>query len=116
MHRRGAARRNMMHGWPNGPRKRRDRRQSSSNLDRRSPGEEEMMMLENRALRIVVGIFFAVFVVPAFAHDPSHPELNDWFNRLSSKKPVLLIDRRRNRSRSRLGIKGRALSRPSRRQ
>jgi hypothetical protein len=48
-----------------------------------------MMMPENRAQRIFLGIFFAVFVVPVFAHDPSHPELNDWFNRLSSKKSGL---------------------------
>ena len=44
------------------------------------------MMPENRTPRIFLGIFFAIFVVPAFAHDPIHPELNDWFDRLSSKK------------------------------
>ena len=27
-----------------------------------------------------------ILVAPALAHDPSHPELNDWFNRLSNKQ------------------------------
>ena len=44
------------------------------------------MMLENRASRIFLGIFFAIFVAPALAHDPSHPELNEWFDRLASGK------------------------------
>ena len=43
------------------------------------------MMLQNRVAGIFLGIFFAIFVAPALAHDPSRPELNDWFNRLSSK-------------------------------
>ena len=29
-------------------------------------------------------LFFAGFVAPGFAHDPSHPELNEWFNGLKS--------------------------------
>ncbi len=41
-------------------------------------------MPKNRAPRICLGIFFAIFVAPALAHDPSHPELNNWFNRLAS--------------------------------
>jgi hypothetical protein len=44
------------------------------------------MMLENRAPRIFLGIFFAIFVAPALAHDPSRSELNEWFNKLSSGK------------------------------
>ena len=44
------------------------------------------MMLENRAPRIFLGIFLAIFVAPALAHDPSRPELNEWFNKLSSGK------------------------------
>jgi hypothetical protein len=52
-----------------------------------SPAKGEMtMMLENRAPRIFLGIFFAIFVAPALAHDPSHPELNEWFDRLASGK------------------------------
>jgi hypothetical protein len=43
-------------------------------------------MLENRAPRIFLGIFFAIFVAPALAHDPSRPELTEWFNKLSSGK------------------------------
>ena len=43
------------------------------------------MMLQNRVAGIFLGIFLAIFVAPALAHDPSHPEFNDWFNRLSSK-------------------------------
>jgi len=51
------------------------------------PATGEMtMMLENRVAGIFLGIFFAIFVAPALAHDPSHPEFNDWFNRLSSKR------------------------------
>src|SRR5437588_3738793 len=50
-----------------------------------SPGEGGMtVMPKNRAPRICLGIFFAIFVAPALAHDPSHPELNTWFNRLAS--------------------------------
>ena len=41
-------------------------------------------MLRNRASRIFLGTFFAVFVAPALAHDPSHPELNGWFDKLAS--------------------------------
>jgi hypothetical protein len=29
---------------------------------------------------------FLLLCTPAFAHDPSHPELNDWFDRLASGK------------------------------
>src|SRR5258705_6352213 len=44
-----------------------------------SPAKGEMtMMLQNRAPRIFLGIFLAIFVVPAPAHDPSRPELNGW--------------------------------------
>jgi len=80
-----------------------------------SPGEGGMtVMPKNRAPRICLGIFFAIFVAPALAHDPSHPELNNWFNRLASGRGLcLLVDRRCNRSRPRLGIEGGALSRPS---
>jgi len=49
-------------------------------------GEGGTMMLENRAPRIFLGIFFAIFVAPALAHDPSRPELNTWFDQLASKK------------------------------
>ena len=50
-----------------------------------SPGEGGMTVKpKNRAPRIYLGIFFAIFVAPALAHDPSHPELNIWFNRLAS--------------------------------
>jgi len=41
-------------------------------------------MLRNRASRIFLGTFFAVFFAPALAHDPSHPELNGWFDKLAS--------------------------------
>ena len=52
---------------------------------RRRTGEGEMtMMLENRAPRIFLGIFLAIFVAPALAHDPSHSELNGWFDKLAS--------------------------------
>jgi len=47
-------------------------------------GEGGTMMLENRAPRIFLGIFLAIFVAPALAHDPSHPELNGWFDKLAS--------------------------------
>jgi hypothetical protein len=48
-------------------------------------GEGEMtVMLENRAPRIFLGVFLAIFVAPALAHDPSHPELNGWFDKLAS--------------------------------
>jgi hypothetical protein len=57
----------------------------SLRLDGRGEGEMTMM-LENRAPRIFLGIFFAIFVAPALAHDPSHPELNEWFDRLASGK------------------------------
>jgi len=43
-----------------------------------------MMMLENRAPRIFLGIFLAIFVAPALAHDPSHSELNGWFDNRAS--------------------------------
>ena len=42
------------------------------------------MMLQNRVAGIFLGIFFASFVAPALAHDPSHPELNGWFDKLAS--------------------------------
>ncbi len=42
------------------------------------------MMLENRAPRIFLGIFFAIFAAPALAHDPTRPELNSWFDKLAS--------------------------------
>jgi len=29
---------------------------------------------------------FLLLCMPALAHDPSHPELNEWFNRLASGK------------------------------
>jgi hypothetical protein len=29
---------------------------------------------------------FLLLCTPALAHDPSHPELNEWFNRLASGK------------------------------
>ena len=34
----------------------------------------------------ILGIFFAIFVAPALAHDPSRPELNTWFDQLASKR------------------------------
>jgi hypothetical protein len=33
-------------------------------------------------MRIV--LIFLLFCSPAFAHDPEHPELNEWFSRLAS--------------------------------
>jgi hypothetical protein len=33
-------------------------------------------------MRIV--LIFLLLCTPALAHDPSHPELNEWFNRLAS--------------------------------
>jgi hypothetical protein len=33
-------------------------------------------------MRIV--LIFLLLCTPALAHDPSHPELNEWFNRLTS--------------------------------
>jgi len=44
------------------------------------------MMLQNRVAGIFFGIFLAIFVAPALAHDPSRPELNTWFDQLASKK------------------------------
>ena len=41
-------------------------------------------MPRNRASRIFLGIFFAIFVAPALAHDPNRPELNSWFDHLAS--------------------------------
>ena len=41
-------------------------------------------MPTNRASRIFLGIFFAIFVAPALAHDPNRPELNSWFDHLAS--------------------------------
>jgi hypothetical protein len=35
-------------------------------------------------MRIV--LIFLLLCTPALAHDPSHPELNEWFNRLASGK------------------------------
>jgi hypothetical protein len=35
-------------------------------------------------MRIV--LIFLLLCTPALAHDPSHPELNEWFNRLTSGK------------------------------
>ena len=50
-----------------------------------SPAKGKMtMMLQNRAPRIFLGIFLAIFVVPALAHDPSRPELNGWYDKLAS--------------------------------
>ena len=31
-------------------------------------------------------LILLLLCTPALAHDPSHPELNDWFNRLASGK------------------------------
>ena len=47
-------------------------------------GEEGTIMLENRAPKIFLGVFLAISVAPALAHDPSHPELNGWFDKLAS--------------------------------
>ena len=41
-------------------------------------------MPRNRASRIFLGIFFAIFVAPALAHDANRPELNGWFDKLAS--------------------------------
>ena len=41
---------------------------------------------QNRVLGIFLGIFFSIVIAPALAHDPSHPELNGWFNKLASGK------------------------------
>jgi hypothetical protein len=35
-------------------------------------------------MRIV--LVFLLLCAPALAHDPSHPELNEWFNSLASRK------------------------------
>jgi hypothetical protein len=35
-------------------------------------------------MRIV--LVFLLLCTPALAHDPSHPELNEWFNSLASRK------------------------------
>ena len=35
-------------------------------------------------MRII--LIFLLLCTPAHAHDPSHPELNEWFNRLASGK------------------------------
>ena len=56
----------------------------SLGLDGRLAKGGMTVMPKNRAPRICLGIFFAIFVAPALAHDPSHPELNNWFNRLAS--------------------------------
>jgi hypothetical protein len=45
-----------------------------------------MKGLQNRVLGIFLGIFFSIVIAPALAHDPSHPELNGWFNKLASGK------------------------------
>ncbi len=54
-------------------------------------------------MRIV--LIFLLLCTPAYAHDPSHPELNEWFNRLASGKGLCCsfrgpMDRRSRRCRN----------------
>ena len=42
-------------------------------------------------MRIV--LIFLPLCAPALAHDPSHPELNEWFNRLASGKGYVVRSR-----------------------
>jgi hypothetical protein len=44
-------------------------------------------------MRIV--LIFLLLRTPARAHDRSHPELNEWFNRLASGKGAMLFVRGR---------------------
>ena len=44
-------------------------------------------------MRIV--LIFLLLCTPALAHDPSHPELNEWFNRLASGKGLMSCVRSR---------------------
>jgi hypothetical protein len=55
-------------------------------------GKGGTMMLENRAPKIFLGIFLAIFVAPALAHDPSRPELNGWFDKLASGRGLCCSD------------------------
>ena len=55
---------------------------------------EMTMMLQNRVAGIFLGIFSAILVAPALAHDPRRPELNGWFDKLASGRGLCcsLID------------------------
>jgi hypothetical protein len=44
-------------------------------------------------MRIV--LIFLLGCSPALAHDSSHPELNEWFNKLASGKGAMLFVRGR---------------------
>ncbi len=55
-------------------------------------GEGGTIMLENRAPKIFLGVFLAISVAPALAHDPSHPELNGWFDKLASGRGLCCSD------------------------
>jgi hypothetical protein len=55
-------------------------------------GEGGTIMLENRAPKIFLGVFLATSVAPALAHDPSHPELNGWFDKLASGRGLCCSD------------------------
>jgi hypothetical protein len=60
-------------------------------------GEGATIMLENRAPKIFLGVFLAISVAPALAHDPSHPELfNNLSDRWADKALAGKKDRRRN--------------------
>jgi hypothetical protein len=55
-------------------------------FDQAAQGKTVMKGLQNRVLGIFLGIFFSIVIAPALAHDPSHPELDRWFNKLASGK------------------------------
>src|SRR5712675_2142964 len=55
-------------------------------------GEGGTIMLENRAPKIFLGVFLAISVAPALAHDPSHPELNGGFDKLASGRGLCCSD------------------------
>ena len=43
-------------------------------------------MREGESVVVRIVLIFLLLCTPALAHDPGHPELDEWFNRLASGK------------------------------
>ena len=50
------------------------------------PRRRRSFLREGESVVVRIVLIFLLLCTPALAHDPGHPELDEWFNRLASGK------------------------------